>query len=66
MDATLKLPALPYLVGPKHMCVASAQTLPTLGWQGQFIAGWSAAKLASAGMGKRKSTAKPSVLAHGS
>jgi hypothetical protein len=64
-DSTLKLPALPYLIGSKHMCVASAQTLPSLGLQGQFIAGWSAAKLASAGMSKRKAPAKPSVLAQG-
>lgn len=64
-DATLKLPALPYLTGVKHLCLANAQTLPFLGLQGQFIAGWSAAKLASASMGKRKAPVKTSVLAQG-
>lgn len=66
MDAALNLPASPYVVGAKHLCVASSQTLPTLGLPGQFIAGWSAAKLASAGMSKRKSATKPSVLAQSS
>ncbi len=62
-DAVLNLPASPYVIGVKHLCVASAQTLPSLGLPGQFIAGWSAAKLASAGMSKRKTPSKTSVLA---
>jgi hypothetical protein len=62
-DTLLQLPALPYVVGAKHLCVVSEQTLPTLGLPGQFIAGWSAAKLASSQTSKRKSSGKPSVLA---
>lgn len=62
-DETLGLPALPYAAGFKHMCLASAQTLPELGIEGQLIAGWSAAKLATASLGKRKSTSRPTVLA---
>lgn len=64
IDATLKLPALPYTLGAKHLCIANEQTLPTLGLPGEFIAGFSAAKLATAGLGKRKSPVKASVLAH--
>ncbi len=62
-DETLGLMALPYAAGLKQMCLAGAQTLPELGLEGQLIAGWSAAKLACAGIGKRKPSSRPSVLA---
>ena len=62
-DETLQLPAMPYAVGLKHLTMASAQTLPSLGLEGQFIAGWSAAKLASSNTSKRKPSGKQPLLA---
>lgn len=63
VDETLGIQAHSYATGLKLSCIASSQTLPELGLEGQFIAGWSAAKLASASMGKRKVSPRPTVLA---
>ena len=58
------LGALPYQPGLKNLVMACEQVLPSLGLEGQFAIGLSAAKLASAGIGKRKSP-KGEVLARG-
>ncbi len=62
VDDHLGMGALAYASGLKQLWLASAQTLPSLGLEGQFIAAFSAAKLVSAGSSKAKSAAKPSVL----
>ena len=54
--------ALTYASGLKQLWLASGQTLPALGLEGQFIAAFGAAKLVSAGASKGKASAKPSVL----
>ncbi|MCP4448825.1 MAG: hypothetical protein GY811_26350 [Myxococcales bacterium] len=59
-DPHLGLGALPYASGVKQLWIASSQTLPSLGLEGQFIAASSVAKLVSTG--KTKSSTKPSVL----
>lgn len=53
-DDLLGMPCTAYQVGLKHLSVASSQSLPALGLEGQMIAGWSAAKISAASMGKRK------------
>lgn len=63
VDETLGIQAQSYATGLKLSCIASSQTLPELGIEGQLIAGFSAAKLASASMGKRKAPPRPTVLA---
>lgn len=61
-DDNLCMGTFPYASGLKQLWIASAQTLPALGLEGQFIAAYGAAKLVSAGATKGKSSAKPSVL----
>ncbi len=54
LEAALDISAVPYQVGLKHLTVASSQVLPQLGIEGDFIAGWSAAHMASESMGKKR------------
>lgn len=54
MEAALGVSAIPYTVGLKHLTIASSQVLPQLGLEGSFAAGWSAAKLACDGTGKKR------------
>lgn len=63
IDDNLGICALPFASGVKHLWIASEQTLPELGPEGQFIAAHGVAKLACAGAGKGKGSSKPSVLA---
>jgi hypothetical protein len=49
----LGIAALPYQVGVKQLTLASTQTLPGLGLEGELVAGWCAAKLACAATGKK-------------
>ena len=46
--------ALPHQVGFKNLVMASPQVLPSLGLEGEFATGLSAARLAAQGAGKRK------------
>jgi hypothetical protein len=52
-DGALGLSGLDYATGVKHLTLASSQILPALGLEGELIAGWSAAGLASE-TGKKK------------
>ncbi len=54
--------SLPYQIGLKRLCLANSQILPGLGMEGQCIAGWSAAKLCCASIGKKKTNTKTTVL----
>lgn len=44
LPATLGVSALPYAVGVKNITTASTQNLPGLGLEGEFAAGWCAAR----------------------
>lgn len=57
------LAALDYGVGTKQLTLASAQILPGLGLEGELVAGWCAARLASASLGKKKDYLKAEVIA---
>jgi hypothetical protein len=46
--------------------VASTQVVPHLGLEGEFLAGWCAAKLACVASGKRKDFLKDEIIAGGS
>jgi hypothetical protein len=46
--------ALTYITGMKNLTLTGEQVLPSLGLEGAFAAGWSAAKVASAIAGKKK------------
>lgn len=61
LESHLGVSAVPYHVGVKRLTVASSQVLPGLGLEGQFAAGWSAARLALSG-GKKKDYLKDEVL----
>lgn len=61
LDAHLGVSAAPYDVGIKRLTLASSQVLVGLGLEGVFEAGWSAARIASAG--KRRDVAKEELLA---
>lgn len=63
LESHLGLSAVPYDVGIKRLTVASSQVLCGLGLEGDFAAGWGAAKLASAGTSKRRDIAKDELLA---
>lgn len=54
IEAALGVSAVPYTVGVKHLTIASSQVLPQLGVEGQFAAGWSAARLACDASGKKR------------
>tara|TARA_R110002096_G_scaffold44526_6_gene120114 strand:+ start:7749 stop:9206 length:1458 start_codon:yes stop_codon:yes gene_type:complete len=62
VDEHLGMEALTYASGLKQLWLASRQTLPALGLEGQFIAAFGAAKLVSAGSSKGKASSKTSVL----
>jgi hypothetical protein len=53
-EGPLGISALPYQVGVKQLTLASTQTLPGLGLEGELVAGWCAAKLACAATGKKE------------
>lgn len=59
---SLGMQNLGYSLGIKHLSIASSQTLPELGLEGQIIAGLSAAKIATESIGIKKSSKSPSVL----
>jgi hypothetical protein len=54
LPAALGVGALPYDVGVKGVLSANAQNLPGLGLEGDFAAGWSAAKIVSGALGKKR------------
>jgi hypothetical protein len=62
LPTTLGVGALPYDVGVKSAVVAGAQNLPGLGLEGQFAAGWCAARIVSGAAGKKKDYLKDEVL----
>lgn len=62
LEAVLGVTALPYSMGIKHLSVASSQVIPQLGLEGQFLAGYCAAKLACGSSGKRKDYLKDEVI----
>jgi hypothetical protein len=62
LPTALGVSGLPYDVGVKGICVASTQNLPGLGLEGDFAAGWSAAKIVSGNLGKKKDYLKDEVL----
>lgn len=62
LPSALGVGALPYDVGVKHVVTACAQNLPGLGLEGEFKAGFCAARLISAASGKRKDYLKDEVL----
>ncbi|MEM9493246.1 MAG: hypothetical protein AAGC55_29115, partial [Myxococcota bacterium] len=64
LDAALGISAVPYSVGIKHLTMASSQVLPQLGIEGDFVAGWSAAKLACDALGKKRDYLKDEVIAN--
>jgi phytoene dehydrogenase-like protein len=59
---TLGLAGLTYQVGVKQFIIASSQTLPGLGLEGEMAAGWCAAKLVCEAGGKKKDYLKEDVL----
>lgn len=62
LESVLGVTALPYSMGIKHLSMASTQVIPQLGLEGQFLAGYCAAKLACASSGKRKDYLKDEVI----
>jgi hypothetical protein len=62
LESVLGVTALPYSLGIKHLSVASSQVIPQLGLEGQFLAGYCAAKLACGSSGKRKDYLKDEVI----
>jgi hypothetical protein len=49
-------------VGVKNLTTASSQNLPGLGLEGDFAAGWCAARLVCTAAGKKKDYLKDEVL----
>jgi hypothetical protein len=62
LPASLGVGAIPYDVGVKAATPASAQSLVGLGLEGQFLAGWSAARIVSGAAGKKRDYLKDEVL----
>jgi hypothetical protein len=60
--ASLGVGALPYDVGMKGLVTASTQNLVGLGLEGDFAAGWCAARIISGAAGKKKDYLKDEVL----
>jgi hypothetical protein len=60
--ASLGVGGLPYDVGVKGLCTASTQNLVGLGLEGEFAAGWCAARIISGAAGKKKDYLKDEVL----
>lgn len=63
LESYLGVSAVPYMVGVKHLTVASTQVLPGLGLEGDFAAGWCAAKIACAAAGKKRDVSRDDLLA---
>lgn len=63
LEPVLGVTALPYSLGIKHLSLASTQIVPHLGLEGEFLAGFCAAKLACLSSGKRKDFLKDEVIA---
>jgi phytoene dehydrogenase-like protein len=62
LPCALGVGAVPYHLGIKHVVTACAQNLPGLGLEGDFTAGFCAARLISSASGKRKDYLKDEVL----
>jgi hypothetical protein len=62
LQPSLGVGALPYDVGVKAATPASSQSLVGLGLEGQFVAGWCAARIVSGAAGKKKDYLKDEVL----
>lgn len=60
--ATADLGAMTYPTGLKNLTLTGEQVLPTLGLEGAFAAGWSAAKVACAIAGKKKDYLRDEVV----
>jgi phytoene dehydrogenase-like protein len=58
----LGVAGLSYQIGMKQFIVASSQTLPGLGLEGEMAAGWCAAKLVCEASGKKKDYLREDVL----
>ncbi len=58
----LGVAGLTYQIGMKQFTIASSQTLPGLGLEGEMAAGWCAAKLVCEAAGKKKNYLRDEVL----
>jgi phytoene dehydrogenase-like protein len=65
LPAALGVGGAGYDVGLRHVVAASGQNLPGLGLEGDFAAGWCAARLLCAAAGKKKDYLKDEVLLGG-
>ena len=65
LPAALGVGALPYDLGIKGVTAAAAQNLPGLGLEGEFTAGWCAARLVSGAAGRKRDYLKDEVLLGG-
>ncbi len=63
LPAALGVGGLSYDVGMKGVMIASGQTLPGLGLEGAFAAGWCAARQACSLAGRKKDYLKDEILA---
>lgn len=63
LESHLGISAVPYDLGIKRLTVASSQILTGLGLEGDFAAGWGAAKIASSSSGKRREMPKDDLFA---
>lgn len=59
---TLGLSALDYATGIKNFTLASSQVLPGLGIEGEFLTGWSAARIACEAGGKKRDYLQGEVI----
>jgi hypothetical protein len=64
-EAALGVTGLPYQTGVKQLLLGSSQILPGLGIEGEFAAGWCAAKLVCEGSGKKKDQSKDEAVTAG-
>ena len=62
LPAALGVGAAPYDVGLKNLTPACTQNLPGLGLEGEFAAGWCAARAVCHAAGKKKDYLKDEVL----
>lgn len=62
LDAAFGVSAVPYSLGVKHLTVASSQVLPQLGVEGEFVAGWCAAKQVCDALGRKRDYLKDEVI----
>ncbi len=62
IESYLGVSAVPYSVGIKNLTVASSQVLCGLGLEGDFAAGWCAARIACASAGKKRDHLKDDLL----